>query len=476
MNKGKKLVFWMKLLLGLFSLVCFGIFSFSLYQVNVVPALYLVVGLVLTILFYFLFLFILFRKKNVWIKGIAVFVLGGFSCLLLYCTTYFDATYLFFRNMQKRDYDVLTYYVIVEKNKDFSFQDQYKIAYLDDDYQNIVVEKLNARFSYVASPANDFGTLAKDLIERRVDAICLEESYLQLIGDEISDFRELTTIVYTFEVEVDSHQENNDSSSFSEPFVLYISGIDQYGNVNRVRGRSDVNQIAVVNPKTRHILLVNTPRDYYVQLAGTTGLKDKLTHAGIYGIGKSIATLENLYGIDIDSYLRVNFDSLIQTVDVIGGIDIYSDASFSCWTDRSVFVQKGWNHFNGRQALAYSRERHAYSTGDHHRGANQQQVITAILNKVSQSRVLIGKYSEILKALDGSFQTDLSIDVLSFLVREQFNRMEPWNIESIAVRGYNSKNYTYSMGGNHLLYVMIPDEDSILLAANRIREVLEEGK
>ena len=235
-----------------------------------------------------------------------------------------------------------------------------------------------------------------------------------------------------------------------------------------------MNQLAVVNPKTHHILLVNTPRDYYVQLAGTTGLKDKLTHAGIYGIQKSIDTLEKFYGIDIQYYLRVNFDTLIRVVDVIGGVDINSDASFTCHTNNKVHVEKGWNHFNGAQALAYSRERYAYLTGDHHRGANQQQVITAIINKVSTSSVLIQKYNDILNSLDGSFQTDMSMDSILAFIRYQLDAMPDWNVESIAVSGFNSMDYTYSMGTGRKLYVMEPDMDSVQKAIARIQEVYNE--
>ena len=255
---------------------------------------------------------------------------------------------------------------------------------------------------------------------------------------------------------------------------MYISGIDQYGNVNSVRGRSDVNQLAIVNPKTNHILLVNTPRDFYVQLAGTTGLRDKLTHAGIYGIDKSIKTLENLYSIDISHYVRVNFNTVIKVVDVIGGIDIESDKAFRAWTNKNVYVEKGWNHFDGAQALAYARERLTYVDGDHHRGRNQQQVITAILNKVTNSKVLISKYNSILGALDGSFQTDMSMEEITSFIRYQIDKMPHWNIESIAVTGSGDMQPTYSMGSKLKLYVMEPNMNSVNEAKKRINEVLNE--
>ena len=236
-----------------------------------------------------------------------------------------------------------------------------------------------------------------------------------------------------------------------------------------------MNQLVVVNPKTNHILLVNTPRDYYVRLAGTIGLKDKLTHAGIYGINKSIDTLEDLYDININHYLRVNFNTLVKVVDVIGGIDVYSDKTFNSFHIKGWTVSKGLNHFNGKEALAYSRERYAYIDGDHHRGRNQQDVITAIINKITTSKVLISKYNSILNVLDGSFQTDISTSGITSFIKYQLDKMPSWKVESIAVSGYNSYNYTYSMGYNYKLYVMEPDYDSIETAKEKIKEVLNES-
>lgn len=260
-----------------------------------------------------------------------------------------------------------------------------------------------------------------------------------------------------------------------DAFIFYISGIDQFGNVNSVRGRSDVNQLAVVNMKTNHVLLVNTPRDYYVQLAGTTGLKDKLTHAGFYGINKSVATLENLYEIDIDYYIRVNFDTLIKVVDEVGGIDVYSEIAFTPWTNKNIQINAGWNHLDGAGALAFSRERKSYLGGDRHRGTNQQQVITAIINKVTDSKTLIANFNDILKTLAGSFQTNMPMNDITGIIKRQINDMPRWTIESMAVNGTDSRNYTYSMGADTLLYVMEPDINSLNNAKDKIQKVLDEG-
>ncbi len=471
-------------------LICFGmllVFSYYIYKLNIIPNKYLLTGYGLLLLILTALLYIIFCKKNPVFQGISLTVIILMSFGLGYLIYYLNSTYHFL-NQTQRKYDTLSYSVFVLKETqigELNDLNEKNISYMEDTYSVDINQKLSSKISYNEHLTTELGVLPDQLLNRETDAIVLEASSIPLIEEEIEEFSNSTKVIYTFEISIKAHVEETkpnmdidgsmDIELSNQSFILYISGIDQFGNVNSVRGRSDVNQIVVVNPSTHHILLVNTPRDYYVQLAGTTGLKDKLTHAGIYGIEKSIATLENFYDIDINYYLRVNFNTLIQIVDVIGGIDVESDSSFTCHTKGRVKVQKGWNHFNGEQALAYSRERKAYLTGDHHRGANQQQVITAIINKVTKSHVLISKYNSILNTLNGSFQTDMPMDKITSLIKNQLDKMPSWTVESMAVTGYNSRNYTYSMGTNYWLYVMEPDYDSVNVAKKRMQEVFNES-
>ncbi|MDE5539514.1 MAG: LCP family protein, partial [Bacilli bacterium] len=410
------------------------------------------------------------------IIGSLILLLSSFG--FVYLTGYLSNTYDFLTGMRISEYDNVSYSVIVLKDSQYQKIEDLKnktVSYLEDEHNDNLKEKLNDVISYKENKITDLGSISTILEDGTTDALILENSYLSLIKEEDEKFEEKIKIIYSFEIQVKNHVENSDNINITEdPFILYISGIDQYGNVNSIRGRSDVNQIAVINPRTHHILLVNTPRDYYVQLHNTTGLKDKLTHAGIYGINKSITTLEDLYNININNYLRVNFDSLIKVVDAIGGIDINSDTAFRAHTNKNVYVKEGWNHFDGASALAYARERYAYITGDNHRGANQQQVIAAIIEKVSSSKVIIGKYNDILKSLEGTFQTDMSTNTIQSFIRYQIDKMPKWKIESIAVTGSGSSNYTYSMGTNYKLYVMEPNMESVNKAKQKINEVLNE--
>lgn len=464
----------------IFTMICLALlslFSYLVFKLNILPTKYLIIGFSILILVTIVLLFGIFSKKHKVFRTLSFIImllLNVFSCFAI---NYLNNTYHFINSTQSK-YDTLNYSVIVLKDSNYTSIDNLKdktVSYLNDGYNLDIKNELNFKITYTEKLIDDFTKIENLLKEKEIDAVVIEDSYLTLINEESSEFRENTKIIDTFQIKVKTHKESSDTSILENPFILYISGIDQYGNVNTVRGRSDVNQLVVVNPKTNHILLVNTPRDYYVRLAGTIGLKDKLTHAGIYGINKSIDTLEDLYDININHYLRVNFNTLVKVVDVIGGIDVYSDKTFNSFHIKGWTVSKGLNHFNGKEALAYSRERYAYIDGDHHRGRNQQDVITAIINKITTSKVLISKYNSILNVLDGSFQTDISTSGITSFIKYQLDKMPSWKVESIAVSGYNSYNYTYSMGYNYKLYVMEPDYDSIETAKEKIKEVLNES-
>lgn len=256
-----------------------------------------------------------------------------------------------------------------------------------------------------------------------------------------------------------------------EPFNVFISGIDTHGEIVNV-SRSDVNMIATVNPDTHTILLTSIPRDYYVQLHGTTGLRDKLTHAGIYGVDMSRTTLEDLFGITIDHYIRINFDTVTQIVDTIDGIDITPDHTFRAWTDSSCeYTANTPMHLYGPCALAYARERYAYAEGDHHRVKNQQDVLSAVVDKLSTDRSLIFVYPKLLDILGKSIQTDVPTKIIDQLIRDQITDSPTWHITKNQVTGTGSMDYTYSMPSQPL-YVMIPDMASVTSATDIITKVL----
>ncbi len=258
-----------------------------------------------------------------------------------------------------------------------------------------------------------------------------------------------------------------------EPFVVYLSGVDNRGELTE-NARSDVNILAVVNPVTKQAALINTPRDYYVDLAGTES-KDKLTHAGLYGVETSMATLGNLYGVDVDHYIRINFAGFISIIDAIGGVDVYSDQAFTSvgspgYYDPTTFAE-GWNHLDGKSALAFARERHAFKTGDIQRGINQMKVIDAMANKL-KSPTLLMSFSKLMDAAADCFVTSFSQEQISALVRMQLGDLASWDIQSYSVTGSGGKSSKCYSAKGQSLYVMKPDENSVNEAKALIAAVL----
>ena len=464
-----------KCLIVLIYLLILGVLTYYIHKLNIIPNKYLIVGYGSISIVTIIAFVILFRSIELVPRILSAVIIFIMTILFSIGIYYLNHTYHFLRGTQV-DYDTLSYNVIVLKDKynKISELKNKNITYLNDDYKLEIKENINKKIVFNEIITSDLSKLIDMLNKGETDAIVLEESYVNLAKEEIEGFSNNTKIIYTFRVRVKAHKEESNVNVIKDPFIIYISGIDQYGSVNSVRGRSDVNQLLVINPNTHHILIVNTPRDYYVHLHGTSGLRDKLTHAGIYGIEKSISTMEDIYGIDIDHYIRINFDTLIKVVDVIGGLDIYSDKAFVPWTNNKVYVNAGWNHFNGVQALAYARERKTYVDGDHHRGRNQQQIIEAIIDKLTSTSTLLNKYNSILNSLDGSFQTDMDTSMITSFIKYQLDKMPKWTVESIQSDGYASWNYTYSMGYNYYLWVMEPNWNSVNINKNKIQEVLNE--
>ena len=310
--------------------------------------------------------------------------------------------------------------------------------------------------------------LVNDLLDSKVNAILIEDSIKNIMSEEIEQFQILTKVIYTFTIKVSVESTLKEVDVTTKPFAIYISGIDTYGEISSV-SRSDVNMVMLVNPKTNQILLVSIPRDYYVQLHGTTGTKDKLTHAGIYGIDMSIQTIEDLLELDINYYIKVNFTSVIDIVDALGGLDVYSEYTFVSYSGYSF--KKGMNSVDGEQALDFARTRKAFKDGDRQRGKNQQAVLEAIIRKATDKSI-ITKYNSLLNAINGKYQTNMSMKKITSLVKMQLKDMPTWNITSYSLTGTDSKDYTYTY--NQLLYVMKPDEDSVTEAVQLIDKVLND--
>jgi len=305
--------------------------------------------------------------------------------------------------------------------------------------------------------------LGQALVNGNVEAAIYNEESTEDIEAVQEDYSVQTKILYRYG---QSLTEEEESALSKEPFHVFISGIDTEGELEKT-SRSDVNIVATINPETKQILLTTTPRDYYVVIPGVSGKqKDKLTHAGIYGVDASIAALENLYDIEIDYYVRLNFTSMLDVIDDIGGIEVYSDYEFVSRHGNFQFY-KGTNYMNGEQALGYVRERYAFEDGDNQRGKNQEAVLTAIIEKMMTPAALENA-TELIAKLYGKVETNFTTAQISDLVVMQQKTQSSWNTVSVHAVGTGDKQACYSMGSQSL-YVMQPNNDSI----NEIKEGMQ---
>ena len=311
--------------LSVLLLIVSAVFFGMIFSMNVLPIKYMgiLLGIYIPIVS-ILVLLMLIKKLKLKIK-IPCEVISIIIIFILFLgISYLNKTMNFMVKIKERNYQTENYYVVVLENSDYNILDSLKDKTIGihtsalDSYEE-ALNNLNQKLSYKDIEYDDFIEMGNDLIDKKIDAIFINGSYLSILQDEDETFDSKMKIIETIEIKVKNETVKKDIDVTKEPFNLYISGIDIYGNITSV-SRSDVNIIVTVNTVTHQILLTSIPRDYYVRLHGTTGYRDKLTHAGIYGVDMSITTLEDLLDIDINYYARVNFTTLIELVDAIGGI------------------------------------------------------------------------------------------------------------------------------------------------------------
>lgn len=329
--------------------------------------------------------------------------------------------------------------------------------------------------------------MVNGLYDKEVPAIILNDAYRGNITDledeKFKNFSSDTQVVYTYTYKTENKSTTNSVDDITKnPFTVLISGVDSRDGFAE-SSRSDVNMLATINPVTRTVLLTSIPRDYYVTTvceedAGCqNGAKDKLTHTGLHGTETTKKTIESLLGIEINYTAKVNFTSVVNLVDALGGIDVdvkpglavdhfYTNDYFG--TDYGV--TEGINHLNGQAALCYARERYAYQDGDRQRVKNQQEVLMAIVKKATSPSV-IGNYPALMDALSGAFQTDLSQDEIQSLIQFQLKEMPDWKFITYSLDGQGSTEFCAELGNN--ASVMIPDNETVVTAKKRIEAVIE---
>ena len=352
------------------------------------------------------------------------------------------------------------------------------LSSLDRENTDGAVAHLNSQFGTEVQTKEYAGLteLADGILNGEVNAMLLNSGYLSVYEDMdgYTDFS--TKIKEVGTVEVESTIQSAEESTPVEPittanggkvYTIYLSGIDTRGEMT-AKSRSDVNIIATVNTDTHEILLVSTPRDYFVPLSISGGAPDKLTHAGIYGIDVCMDTLGMLYDIDINYYFRINFGGFVKVIDALGGITVNSDYDFDSKNILGYHFNKGENYVNGEQALIFARERYAFQEGDRQRGKNQMEVIRGVVKKALSPEILTS-YSSILSSLDGCFGTNITYEEIAQILQQQLTNGGDWTIVSYSVNGTGATEKPYSM--SQKAYVMVPDYNTVDKAKSLMEKV-----
>ena len=306
------------------------------------------------------------------------------------------------------------------------------------------------------------------LVSGEAKAIVLNSVFENIIESEYPDYASKIRKIYTKNI---TKEVAAPKVSKNKSFNVYVSGIDTYGPISSV-SRSDVNILMTVNQDSKKILLTTTPRDSYVPIAdGGNNQKDKLTHAGIYGVDSSIHTLENLYGVDINYYVRLNFTSFLKLIDLLGGVDVYNDQEFTSRHGKFHFPV-GNVHLDSEQALGFVRERYSLADGDRDRGRNQQKVIVAIIQKLTSTEAL-KNYSDIIQGLQDSLQTNMPIETMIDLINTQLESGGSYKVNSQDLKGTGRMGLpSYAMPDSNL-YMMEIDDSSLATAKSAIQDVME---
>ena len=471
-NKG----IWFFRAIAIISIIIFIVFGIMLYVLDMIPFKYLIIFYIVFGLLY-LYLFITSFPKKIKNK----FKISSCVFLILFGTIfgvgikYLNDTMDFVGVISKDLFQKEVYYVMTLENskyKDIKDLDGKSIGIYSSKNSTKASNELNKKIKNISKEYKNVVELFEDLQDNKIDAVLINESTKNLLDTDLADMKLKLKEIYKVYVSIEKTDIVKVVDITKKPFNIYVAGGDAYGSIDNVTN-TDVNMIITVDPVNRKVLLTSIPRDYYVNLPSFgDDAYDKLTHAGYYGIEESVKAVENLLDIDINYYVKVNFSTIEGVINAIGGVDVDSDYSF-CVEGGGPCYKKGYNHMDGKKALAFARERHSFKDGDVQRVKNQQKVLEAIINKVTSSTKLITNFSQILDSVSASFSTNMETKSINRLVKMQLNDMRGWSIETQNLVGtdlYTKNTYTFP---NIELYVMKQDSNSVNEAKNKMGNFLE---
>ena len=479
-KKKKNQPIWFYKLLSFLLIVCTVITFGTVIYNQIFGILSTIIMIIIGILVIGIISFILnVNKLRMWVKNlfsIFAILIIIFDLLMIFFGT---TTLKFLSNITDTGYRVETYGVYVLKSskyKNIDDLDNKELFYLDSlGNESILkaIKKIEKEIDVNEEGIDDIDELLSSLTND--NAIVFESSYEDVLDDEHEDTYKNLKKIYSVDIVKNVDTIKSDVDLTKEPFIVYISGIDTTGNISS-KARSDVNILLAVNPNTNNILMINTPRDYYVKLH-TSGEMDKLTHAGLYGIEESVYTLGDLYNVDIDYYVRANFTSVLKMIDALDGIKVDVPVKF-CEQDSNrsfdkndlICLNKGYQTLNGEQALALARHRKTLATGDRARGNNQMLVLEAMINKALSPKI-ITNYSSLIAALDGRVTTNMTSDEMFKFAKKQVKDMNSWNFYKLGAKGTDGSGVCYSVG-RYKSYVMEQDSEYVNVIQKAIKDLM----
>lgn len=478
----------------LLSLICVGVavfFCFQLIMLNMLPMILEIAAVVIIIVLSLIFcLFYNFIAKRPISRFFSAFM------ILLLTVAYGAGNYYIFKTSEMfasvtnlTDQMTNTISVVTLNGSGYDSLESLNnmtlgtITSQDSEGTQKALDDISSKVMVETVDYTTFDDLYYALYTDQVQGIVLNETFRGIVFDMDPDANNMTSVVnqtvYYTKRETKTDTVKDSVNVATEPFTVLISGNDSYGGLAS-NSRSDSNMLVTVNPNTHTVLMTSIPRDYYKDIqCGDTDLacpqdeRDKLTHTGLYGIDTTEKTIENFLNTTINYHVRVNFSSLTNLVDALGGIDVFVEEGLAVdrfnadWSLQGV--TEGWNHLDGKRALAFARERYAYTDGDAQRVRNQQIVIQAMINKIA-SPEMITRFGDFMDALSGAFETNMSSDEILSLARYEFTFFPDWNFESYALVGSTSSAYCPTLGD--YADVMLANTDSVQVAYEKIQAVI----
>lgn len=458
--------------------ILLALFVFALIMADILPIFFVIpIVAILVVVSFFLIpeLFFVNIRKNR--KIIAVVIASILIPIFAYGAIGLGSVAGFFSAITGPGEQTMTFYVVTRKDSPLKKIDEIKGhtvgTYISEEPVYMAArKKLTKEFDVNYQTAPNITEMANSTLVGGFESTLMSQSHYETLTEQVDGFDKDTKILYKFKIKLAEADLAKHVNVKKEPFNIYISGLDVSGTID-VTSRSDVNMIMTVNPKTHKILLTSIPRDSVITMTDKGGAADKLTHTGIYGIGCSLAAVEELTGLDMNYYVKVNYSTVEKMVDALGGIDVKSDYEFDTHGMKAHYhFKKGKNHLDGKHALAFARERKSFPDGDIQRNRNQAKVMAAMLKKATSSMTILMNATNILNSTKKYMQINMTEKEIKTLIKRQIAGNPKWNIKRQSMEGPSTLMQCYSTGSYNVSVVQV-SEESLSKCVNKIKKVME---